>query len=261
MSYTTCSLCDLNNPNPSFSDVEILPLLGVEESVITHNYCNVCSIYTPWFMGGGNNPTVHEFLQDNITSTEGELKELNNQIDELKRKRKSFFGLSFFPIYSLKIKRINDLKREMESSLEYRVSELEDYLKEKQIRDDFYHNITPKPQPKCLLCGNKELLSDPIIHECGGQISLTHDNSFKPNYTYSKHFQFYYDQYGTVTMMELNCDNNELDEQWIESKEPYLERIKTYYTDYEKRKKMIKENIESYYNKEGEMDDSVYDLK
>lgn len=228
MSYVTCSLCDFKNQNPFLTDVEIKPLPGVEESVLQHNYCKNCKCYTRWFMGVGTDTGDYD---ERINDYKESLVRISHEINILKSKKKTFLGTLLILLYYSKIKNLEKDKFFWEKKLELENSKLEEYVERTRRSRDFY-NIR-KPDPKCLLCGNTELLSDPIIHECGGVLTFVPDTSL-PNFSFFKYFQFLYDERGNVKMMELNFNIEEKCDEWIESKGTYFERVKVVPEEYEK---------------------------
>lgn len=233
MSRTVCTSCDLENFNEELFDVEIKPKLGVEKSVTKQNYCKVCECYTIWFMGTGDNTWVEERIQERIHTIRGELNKIIVDINIVQEKQKSIFNFILSPFYSSKIKKLESQKHSKEKYLEFHVSELKDYEQQKIKSNEFYNNLKPKPVPKCLICGNIGLSKDPIIHNCGGQIKYVPYQGSLPNFSSIRDFQFIYDEYGNVKMMERNTNfkrNSNLKrnrEEWIESTVSYIERRKT----------------------------------
>ena len=171
-------------------------------------------------MGIGFKPWRQERIQKSIHEIRGLLNEIIVDINIIQDKQKSIFNFILFPSYYSKIKRLENQKHRQEKYLESLISELKDYEQQKKTSDEFYHNLKPKPAPKCLLCGNVELSKDPITHNCGGKLKnyVPDVGTIKINRA-EPMFQFLYDEYGNVKMMEPG-NNGES----IESTGSYFER-------------------------------------
>ena len=164
--FLECSKCDINKPIKNYRDTKIKPIKGVLESKLDYKYCNICENYTQWFLGKGvpdKSISKRKSLIESINYNESKIPEYLNEIKKIENS-------SFINRY--KNRHIIKNRKENILYLENEIPKLEIELKNLKMKISESINFYEKhnPNPKCLECGNDNILINPIHPNCGGNL-------------------------------------------------------------------------------------------